>query len=90
MTDTIDGGAPGGKRRVAGEGRDGDAADAVQLPAPTPVAALADAAAAVRRLARAQAVPQALLAALDGTLGGAIATAAGYAGWTLPCQATRP
>jgi len=39
-----------------------------------------DPAASARRLARAQPVPEALLAALDGPLGDAVATAASYAG----------
>ncbi len=42
----------------------------------------------MRRLARAHVVPEALLAALDGPLGGAVATAAAYAGGAL-CEATK-
>lgn len=64
-----------------------DAAAGAHIPAPAHCVP-ADAAAVVQRLARAHIVPEALLAALDGPLGGAIATAAGYAGSAL-CEATR-
>ena len=50
---------------------------------PTAPAAHADAVAVVQRLARAHVVPEALLAALDGPLGGAIANAGEYAGRAL-------
>ena len=55
----------------------------VQFLAPPAPPTQDQAAAVVRRLARAQIVPEALLAALDGPLGGAIATAAEYAGSAL-------
>ena len=90
MADSIGGAGATGKETPPshpGEGPEPPAIDAIDVP-PPPAAALAEAAAAVRRLARAQVVPQALLAALDGPLGGAIATAAGYAGSAL-CEATR-
>ena len=55
----------------------------VDILAPMSAAALTDAITAVQRLARAHVVPDALLAALDGPLSGAIATAAEYAGSAL-------
>jgi integrase len=57
--------------------------DAVQVLPPAGTSVQGDTVAAVQRLARAQIVPEALLAALDGPLGGAIATAAAYAGSAL-------
>ena len=70
----------------AGPERSTGAAD---TPPPiVPAATAADAMTVVRRLARAQAVPEAMLAALDGPLGEAVATAASYAGDALS-EATR-
>ena len=56
---------------------------------PSAALAKADALAVVHRLARAQLVPEALLAALDGPLGEAVATAASYAGNALSAATKR-
>ena len=86
MADTIPGAEVSGKEGVADTAAvnaGGDPAGALQvLPPPAP-SVQSDTAAAVRRLARAQVFPEALLAALDGPLEDAIATAAEYAGSAL-------
>ncbi|MDQ2763896.1 MAG: hypothetical protein M3Y22_10570, partial [Pseudomonadota bacterium] len=78
MVDIIDKAGASGKQDVSGvesvQAGD-DSADAVQLLPPPAPSGAGDAAAVVHRLARAHVVPEALLAALEGPLGGAIATA---------------